>query len=102
MKRKSNFNTDSPLLQLLDQRFSSLSLGDGKAYRRPRAINLAALKAAADAHADVNQSDPFARARIVLHMRQGYALISDVLADAKSKQRARQDANVRDSQSYAA
>lgn len=37
---------------------------------------------AAEAHAKANPTDPFAYPRIMLHMRQGYEIISDVQADA--------------------
>lgn len=42
------------------------------------------LEVAADLHAEANQSDPFARARVALHMRRGLILPSDVSKEARA------------------
>jgi hypothetical protein len=88
MKRKPQFHEESGLVRLLDARLKSEGLGDGKKYRKP-ALDPITIRCAAQAHADVNRSDPFAFARMRLHIAQGYELASDVLAEAASKQRAR-------------
>lgn len=91
MKKHPQFHAESSLLKLLDQRHKSLGLGSDKPYNKPH-LDSVTIHLAAEAHAKVNVSDPFARARITLHMRQGYELPSDVLADAHNKERARSNA----------
>lgn len=46
------------------------------------------------AHADANNSDPFAADRIALHMRRGLGLPSDVKRTAESQLNARQAAKM--------
>lgn len=82
MKRKSNFHAFSELLALLNERYKLLGLGDGGTHRKPNHYASLALDRAATDHAKAHPSDPFAHGRILLHMRNGYELVSDVQADA--------------------
>jgi hypothetical protein len=95
MKHPTNFHTYSPLLELLEQRFNVLGLGDGKPFRQPtlHPEREAMIEAVADRHAAANLSDPFARARIRMHMRRGLELVSDVGRLADAQLRARQAAH---------
>jgi len=67
----------SELLHLLDQRFKELGLGDGKPFRTPT-LDGTAIERAANLHAEANKSDPFARGRILLHLRRGLDSVGDV------------------------
>lgn len=57
-----------------------------RAYRKPAsALDDFAVQKAATLHQRANPADPFAFGRIVLHMRQGYDLPSDVIASATAR-----------------
>lgn len=47
------------------------------------------IERAANLHATADLSDPFARPRIITHMKRGLVLPSDVIAEASSKLAAR-------------
>ena len=61
-----------------------------KPYRPPEltAARRADISRAAHLHAEVNHSDPFARARIATHMRRGLESPSDVIAEAERRRAA--------------
>jgi hypothetical protein len=94
--KTSRFAAHSPLLEHLDSRYKALGLGEAKPYNKPRldaagsrfagsrfaAAQADRSEAAAQANAKAHPSDPWALGRIRLHLRQGYALASETLADA--------------------
>ncbi|MGD9881233.1 MAG: hypothetical protein AB7F22_07700 [Reyranella sp.] len=77
----------SPLLELLDQRWNDIikDIPDptrDRPARRPFYPTQAPLYEAARLHGEADANDPFAAARALHYMRQGYWLPSDVKADA--------------------
>jgi hypothetical protein len=83
----------SELLTLLAQRFKDLGLGDGKPYRKPQRLDKSAVERAAKLHAQANRSDPYAYGRVMLHMRQGYELASDIIKEANGRLAAEHGSN---------
>lgn len=77
---KGKYAAHSDLLQLLNHR---------KAWEYPERYVIPlqderAKWSAVQLHGVANNSDPFARGRICLHLARGFALASDTIADAQS------------------
>lgn len=84
--------SDTELLKLFNSRWRDEigKIADGS-YKRPQ-FNDAAIarnRQAAQAAARVDNSDPFAGARMALYLAQGYVYASDELKDAHAKEIAR-------------
>lgn len=76
----SNYKNESELLKLLNSR-AAFNLPP---YRKP-VVDERAIDLAARTHGEAYPSDPWARQRMTLYLKQGYELPSDVLADARHK-----------------
>lgn len=78
-------NSDPELLKLLNSR-ASWNLPE---HKKPHVNGeyLQRMNAAVDAYARANRSDPFARDRIALYLRQGYEFPSDILDESNGRMR---------------
>lgn len=88
MTTPSKINAPSPLLDLLNERFKTLGLGEDRQHRAP-SVAPDHLASAVRLYARTNPSDPFAAKRMNMHIQRGIALASDVIADANAQLRAR-------------
>lgn len=89
----------TPLVDLLDQRWKDMiqKLPDVTAerpFKRPVYFDAAIPMASVRAHAEANNSDPYAGRRARLYVRQGYWLASDTLQDAHALTAARRGQGV--------
>jgi hypothetical protein len=86
MKRTRTKEAPEPMALIMGRAEEILRQPD---FRKPH-VDGRRVHEAAKAWALVDVSDPFAYARMALHLRQGYELVSDILEDANVKLRAAQ------------